>query len=64
MRCCIETVGDLYPDGPAAIAAEGQAFRCKYATRPDHGHMIFRGGAWEWDREAGQLAEATAKTGG
>ena len=50
MRCCTETVDDLYPDGPAQIADEGQALQCKY--NPDHpGHrMIFRDGAWQWDR--------------
>ena len=50
IRCCTETVGDLYPDGPARVAVEGQTLRCKY--HPDNpGHrMVFRDGAWEWDR--------------
>jgi hypothetical protein len=51
MRCCTETVGDLYPDGPAALAAEGQTLQCKYnPDEPEH-RMIFRDGAWEWDHE-------------
>lgn len=49
MRCCLETVSDLYPDGPGALAAEGQRLQCKYAAdNPEH-RMIFRDGAWEWD---------------
>jgi hypothetical protein len=50
MRCCTETVNDLYPDGPAAQAEEGQVLQCKY--NPDNpGHrMLFREGAWEWQR--------------
>lgn len=48
MRCCIETVGDLYPDGPAQTAHQGQILQCKYAEdNPEH-RMIFRDGAWEW----------------
>lgn len=50
MRCCLETIGDLYPAGPAEVATEGQCLQCKYAAdNPDH-RMIFRNGAWEWDR--------------
>ncbi len=49
MRCCLETIDDLYPDGRTAIATEGQALQCKYAPdNPEH-RMIFRDGAWEWD---------------
>jgi hypothetical protein len=48
MRCCLLTIGDLYPDGPARVAVEGQELQCKYAESPDH-RMIFRGGAWEWN---------------
>ena len=49
MRCCLETVGDLYPDGPARIAAEGQKLQCGYAQDNPLHRMIFRDGAWEWD---------------
>lgn len=38
MRCCPETVGDLYSNGRAAVA------------QPEH-RMRFRDGAWEWDHE-------------
>lgn len=48
MRCCIETVGDLYPDGPALIATEGQRLQCKYSESELH-RMIFKGGFWRWD---------------
>ena len=51
MRCCIETIGDLYPDGPAQVAIEGQRLQCKYVDTPNH-RMIFHDGAWEWDRSA------------
>jgi len=51
MRCCIESVGDLYPNGPARIAVEGQTLQCKYAPDSDLHRMIFRDGAWEWDHE-------------
>lgn len=51
MRCCIETIGDLYPGGPAMLAAEGQRLQCKYAPdNPEH-RMRFRDGAWEWDHD-------------
>jgi hypothetical protein len=49
MRCCIESVEDLYPHGPGLVADEGQQLPCKYnPDDPDH-RMIFRDGAWEWD---------------
>lgn len=47
MRCCIETISDMYPGGPARIATEGQRVQCKYGH--DHGRMIFRDGFWRWD---------------
>jgi hypothetical protein len=49
MRCCLETITDLYPDGPAAIGTEGQVLQCKYAPGNPLHRMIFRGGSWEWD---------------
>jgi hypothetical protein len=48
MRCCTETIGDLYPPaGPTKVATEGQVLQCKYIETPNH-QMIFRDGAWEW----------------
>ena len=53
MRCCTGTIGELYPDGPARVATEGQTLQCKYAPdSPDH-RMRFRDGAWEWDMYKG-----------
>jgi hypothetical protein len=37
----------LYPEGPAAVAHEGQQLQCFYVDSPDH-RLIFRDGAWEW----------------
>lgn len=51
MRCCLETLDDLYADGPARMAAEGQVLQCKYAPGNPLHRMIFRSGAWEWDHE-------------
>ena len=54
MRCCLESLGDLYPLGPAALAAEGQIHQCKHAPDdPDH-RLIFRDGTWYWHREGGE----------
>ncbi len=47
MRCCLGTLGDHYPDGPAAKAAEGDVLPCKYCSSS----MIFRGGFWEWNHD-------------
>src|SRR6266487_3136189 len=51
IRCCLETLNDLYPYGPAQIATEGQRIQCKYANDDDHGWMIFHDGHWSWDKE-------------
>jgi len=49
LRCCIDTIEDLYPDGPSKVAVEGQRLQCKYnPDNPDH-QVLFRDGAWEWD---------------
>jgi hypothetical protein len=49
MRCCLATLDELYPNGPAAIAAEGQRLQCKYAPpASDHGWMVFTDGSWRW----------------
>jgi hypothetical protein len=50
MRCCTGTIGEYYQDDPAKRAAEGEKLKCRYSDSPDHGNMIFRDGAWEWDR--------------
>lgn len=52
MRCCLDTIDDLYPDGPAKVAREGQELHCKYAPDDDTHKMIFRHGCWQWDHEA------------
>lgn len=49
MRCCLETIGDLYPDGPAKVATQGQTLQCKYVTDRDTHRMIFEDGFWRWD---------------
>jgi hypothetical protein len=51
MRCCTQTVADLYPDGPAQLGTEGQTLQCKFTDSPNH-RMVFRDGGWEWDSEA------------
>jgi hypothetical protein len=47
MRCCTETAGDLYPDGPARVSVEGQTLQCKYNPDDPLHRMVFRAGAWE-----------------
>lgn len=49
MRCCLESLDDLYPDGPAQLATEGQLLDCKYCRN----RMIFLGGSWQWNRDHG-----------
>lgn len=56
IRCCIETVRALYPQGgPMQVATEGQQLRCRYHPDNRNHRMIFRDGAWEWDRAAAGL---------
>ena len=50
-RCCTETIGDLYPNGPAQVGTEGQILQCKYAPDSPNHRMIFRAGVWQWFRE-------------
>lgn len=50
MRCCSETISDLYPDGPGRVATEGQTLQCKYVPDRDTHRVIFRDGYWRWDR--------------
>lgn len=52
MRCCLETLGDHYPDGPELKAAEGEVLHCKYCRES----MIFRYGYWYWNRGDWDLA--------
>jgi len=63
MRCCTETIGDLYPPGITRAGYEGMTLLCKYREpgRPGHGHMIFRAGAWEWDSGADDAESAQAR---
>jgi hypothetical protein len=55
MRCCTETVSDLYRDGhetPSEYHAhEGDVLVCKYAPENPLHRMRFRDGGWEWDRD-------------
>ena len=51
MRCCLETLDKLYPDGPARIATEGQRLQCEYAGDVSRGWMIFEAGSWRWDHD-------------
>lgn len=46
LRCCVETINDLYPDGPAQIGVEGQTLQCKY-HQDEVPPIRFRDGAWE-----------------
>ena len=45
--CCIKTVNDLYPNGPAAIAEEGQVLHCEHHPDDPTHRIIFRAGAWQ-----------------
>lgn len=52
MRCCLETLEGLYPDGPGRVATEGQRLQCEHAEPgSDHGWMVFRDGWWAWDHD-------------
>lgn len=45
MRCCLATLEERMPtcaDDPV----EGEKLVCRYCS----GNMVFRDGAWEWDR--------------
>ena len=43
MRCCILTIEEDAPKNPK----EGDKMRCRYCKSGD---IIFKDGAWEWDR--------------
>lgn len=45
MRCCLQTLNEFYPDGPAKKAQEGQRLHCRFCRT---GEMVFRDGAWQW----------------
>jgi len=52
MRCCLETLRVLYPDGPASVAHEGDKLHCQYAEADNDLHkMRFKDGYWEWDHD-------------
>ena len=44
IRCCILTIEEDSPKNPA----EGEKIKCRYCSS---GTMIFKNGAWEWDKE-------------
>jgi hypothetical protein len=46
MRCCIATLSARVEDGPPV---EGERLACLYCSSG----LIYRDGAWEWDRERG-----------
>jgi hypothetical protein len=46
MRCCLETLDDYYPDGPAKKAAESEVLPCEHCASS----MIFNDGYWHWAR--------------
>lgn len=47
MRCCIETINEKM-EAATTAPSEGDTLSCKY--HDDNGGMIFRDGAWEWNR--------------
>jgi len=52
MRCCLETLDEHYPNGPACIAAEGEVLPCKYCSSS----MVFHLGWWNWQRTKDHFA--------
>lgn len=48
-QCCMETIGDLYPDGQGKIAEQGQTLQCKYVPDRSTHRMIFKDGVWRAD---------------
>jgi hypothetical protein len=59
MRCCLASLSELYPNGAAKIAAEGQTLQCKFAPDSINHRMIFDAGVWRWWREAPNKPEPT-----
>lgn len=51
MPCCLKTIAELYLEGPAQVAIEGQQLSCKENPEMKNHRMIFHDGAWEWDYE-------------
>lgn len=45
MRCCLETLGDLYNASPERRAAEGEELACRRCGTV----MAFREGCWQRD---------------
>ena len=46
MRCCTQTLADVM-EVATEQPKEGDVLRCNYCKRDN---MIFRDGAWEWNR--------------
>lgn len=57
MRCCLLTLDEHYPDGPARKAAEGEVLPCKYCRSS----MVFRAGWWGWQRDPDGFAGKVAR---
>lgn len=49
MRCCLASLDEAMA-ARTEPPAEGETLHCKY--HDDNGGMIFRNGAWEWNRPA------------
>ena len=49
MRCCIASVQE-YMEETRTTPEEGTIIHCRYEKSADNGRMIFREGAWEWNR--------------
>lgn len=47
MRCCLATLQDRMASC-APDPTEGEVIHCKF--HDDNGGMVFREGAWEWNR--------------
>jgi hypothetical protein len=48
MRCCIETLTEAMKNATTE-PKDGDTMLCAYC-KPENGGMIFRDGAWEWNR--------------
>lgn len=46
MRCCLQTLVLVYEDDPVHQPFEGDKLPCRYCSSS----MIFKDGAWEWDK--------------
>jgi hypothetical protein len=48
MRCCLASLQGAMAERTEPLQ-EGETIFCKYCD-PNNGGMIFRNGAWEWNR--------------